>query len=316
MKNISKLLVSALTIFVFTLAFTAIANAQATRTWVSGVGDDANPCSRTAPCRTFAGAISKTANGGEMNALDPGGFGPVNVTKSMTIDGSNVGHAAILASGANGILINASANDTIILRNLTINGAGTGINGIRILAAKAVYIENCRIFNFKNGASLTSGRGVSDERTTGGALYITGTTVENNEQTNVFISPSPTGVVAVLDNVRLLDSNSNSGLAVRGGSTAAVRNSVISANNNFGIVAEADLGGTNVTVENCLVTNNATGVAAVTGAPSIYLSNVTISGNNTGVNIFSGSIYSFGNNKIVANSINLNTPFTATLPLQ
>ncbi|HLM00108.1 MAG TPA: right-handed parallel beta-helix repeat-containing protein, partial [Pyrinomonadaceae bacterium] len=217
---------------------------------------------------------------------------------------------------ANGVVINASANDTVILRNLAINGAGTGINGIRILGAKAVYIENCRIFNFKNGTSTTSGRGVSDERTTGGALYITDTTVANNEQTNVFISPSQSAVVAVLDNVRLLDSNSNSGLAVRGGSTAAVRNSVISANNNFGIVAEADLGGTNVTVENCLVTNNGTGVAAVTGAPSIYLSNVTISGNNTGVNIFSGSIYSLGNNTITANSINLNTPFTMTLTRQ
>ncbi|HLM01991.1 MAG TPA: hypothetical protein VK400_13125, partial [Pyrinomonadaceae bacterium] len=99
MKNISKLLGSALTIFVFTLSLTVIAGAQATRTWVSGVGDDANPCSRTAPCRTFAGAISKTAGGGEMNALDPGGFGAVLITKSMTIDGTNVGHASILASG-------------------------------------------------------------------------------------------------------------------------------------------------------------------------------------------------------------------------
>jgi hypothetical protein len=63
------------------------AQAQATRTWVSGVGDDANPCSRTAPCKTFAGAISKTAPRGEINALDPGGFGAVTITKAITIDG-------------------------------------------------------------------------------------------------------------------------------------------------------------------------------------------------------------------------------------
>jgi hypothetical protein len=70
----------------FVLA-SSIANAQATRTWVSGVGDDANPCSRTAPCKTFAGAISKTAPGGEIDALDPGGFGALTITNAITIDG-------------------------------------------------------------------------------------------------------------------------------------------------------------------------------------------------------------------------------------
>jgi hypothetical protein len=70
------------------LLYAAPAQAQATRTWVSGVGDDANPCSRTAPCKTFAGAISKTAPGGEIDALDPGGFGALTITKSITIDGA------------------------------------------------------------------------------------------------------------------------------------------------------------------------------------------------------------------------------------
>jgi hypothetical protein len=65
-----------------------MAQAQATRTWVSGVGDDANPCSRTAPCKTFAGAISKTAPCGEISVLDPGGFGAVTITKSITINGT------------------------------------------------------------------------------------------------------------------------------------------------------------------------------------------------------------------------------------
>src|SRR5712691_3114554 len=79
-----------------TLAFSALAQAQATRTWVSGVGDDANPCSRTAPCKTFAGAISKTAACGEISVLDPGGFGAVTITKSITIDGDGT-LAGILA---------------------------------------------------------------------------------------------------------------------------------------------------------------------------------------------------------------------------
>src|ERR1700761_7765658 len=120
--------------FLAPMLASAPAHAQATRTWVSGVGDDVNPCSRTAPCKTFAGAISKTAAGGEIDCLDPGGFGTVTITKSITIDcggGGIVG--SILASGTNGINI-AAAGATVILRNLSINGAGTtlGNRGISI----------------------------------------------------------------------------------------------------------------------------------------------------------------------------------------
>src|SRR5262245_48964588 len=77
----------AATMMAFAFVGTSAAYAQATRTWVSGVGDDVNPCSRTAPCKTFAGAISKTAAGGEISVLDPGGFGGVTITKSITING-------------------------------------------------------------------------------------------------------------------------------------------------------------------------------------------------------------------------------------
>src|ERR1700760_4993761 len=132
------------------------AHAQATRTWVSGVGDDVNPCSRTAPCKTFAGAISKTAAGGEIDVLDPGGFGTVTITQSITIDGGDT-MASILASATNGININAGATDYIVLRNLSINGAGTtlGLNGVNFLAGAKLTVENCVIFNFsQNGISI------------------------------------------------------------------------------------------------------------------------------------------------------------------
>src|SRR5215218_6852512 len=123
---------------------------MATRTWVSGVGDDANPCSRTAPCKTFAGAISKTAVRGEIDTLDPGGFGAITITKSITIDGGiGPGLGGILASGTSGVIINAASTDTVTLRNLSINGGGSGIAGIRILSAGTVVIENCAIFNFR-----------------------------------------------------------------------------------------------------------------------------------------------------------------------
>src|SRR5580765_4515215 len=108
-------------VFVMAAAFATSASAQATRTWVSGVGDDANPCSRTAPCKTFAGAISKTAAGGEIDALDPGGFGAVTITKAITIDGGAPGNGGILTSpGGTGVIVNAGASDQVILRNLNI----------------------------------------------------------------------------------------------------------------------------------------------------------------------------------------------------
>src|SRR6516165_4604146 len=124
------------------------ADAQATRTWVSGVGDDANPCSRTAPCKTFAGAISKTAPGGEINALDPGGFGAVTITKAITIDGGGGQIAGVLVSGTNGIVVSAGPTDVVTLRNLRIDGIGTGLNGIRYLSGAALHVQNCYIFGF------------------------------------------------------------------------------------------------------------------------------------------------------------------------
>src|SRR4051794_61152 len=143
------------------------ASAQATRTWVSGVGDDLNPCSRTAPCKTFAGAISKTAVNGEINCLDPGGFGAVTITKSITIDCHEI-FGSVLNSGTSGMIINYDAfagtdlRKTVNIRNINFNGADTGIFGIRILGAasvgSAVSIEDCLI----NGNFGSTARGISD----------------------------------------------------------------------------------------------------------------------------------------------------------
>ena len=131
----------ALALLAFVFALASAAQAQATRTWVSGVGDDVNPCSRTAPCKTYAGAISKTAAGGEISVLDPGGYGTLTATKSITVDGgTGAGWGSTLASSVNGFVINDALTATpgtikVILRNLSINGAGTtlGVDGIRFL---------------------------------------------------------------------------------------------------------------------------------------------------------------------------------------
>src|SRR3954454_4212048 len=134
------------------LAVPSSAFGQATRTWVSGVGDDANPCSRTAPCKTFAGAISKTANGGEINCLDPGGFGGVTIGKSLTIK-CHYTEGGVLVSGTNAIVVNATATDKITLRGLDINGIGIGATtslvGVKVLGAKAVHIIDTEIYRFK-----------------------------------------------------------------------------------------------------------------------------------------------------------------------
>jgi hypothetical protein len=133
---------------------TSTASAQATRTWVSGVGDDANPCSRTSPCKTFAGAISKTAASGEINVLDPGGFGAVTITKSISIIADHV-EGGVLVSGTNGIVINTLSTDRVLLEGLDIDGLGTGINGVDILGGGTTTIRRSSIRHFAgNGVNL------------------------------------------------------------------------------------------------------------------------------------------------------------------
>src|SRR6202790_1343767 len=136
----------------FAVIFVSLANAQASRTWVSGVGDDVNPCSRTAPCKTFAGSISKTAAGGEINCIDPGGFGALTITKSITIS-CEIGTAGVLVAGTNGIVVNAASTDIVTLKGLDFDGVGTGLSGISILSAATVHVRKSMIRNFKAGGS-------------------------------------------------------------------------------------------------------------------------------------------------------------------
>ena len=139
------------------LALPGSAFGQATRTWVSGVGDDANPCSRTAPCKTFAGAISKTANGGEINCLDPGGFGGVTITKSLTIK-CHYTEGGVLVAGTNAIVVNAAATDKVTLRGLDINGTGVGapvsLVGVKVISAARVNVVDSEIYQFKAGVDV------------------------------------------------------------------------------------------------------------------------------------------------------------------
>jgi hypothetical protein len=176
---------SAVLFTVISLAFTSLAQAQqATRTWVSGVGDDTNSCSRTQPCKTFAGAIAKTIAGGEIDALDPGGYGPVIITKSITIDGTGT-LASILAAGPDpGITINAVGKTParVRLRGLSINGVGSGSHGIRIIGANNVTIEDTVIDGF-------SKNGINVEATLGTQVFVRNTTIRNNEGSGINVVP-------------------------------------------------------------------------------------------------------------------------------
>jgi hypothetical protein len=284
------------------LCLSSVAHAQATRTWVSGVGDDANPCSRTAPCKTFAGAISKTASGGEINVLDPGGFGAVTITKAISIIGDgNI--AGVLVSGTNGIVISAGANDMVTLRNLDINGLGTGLSGIKFLAGKGLHVQNCRIYGF-------TGAGIDFDPNQLGAVLEVQDTILTENANGILVAPATGGNAKVgLDRVHSTN-NSGDGFktdATNGAIAATVRESVFMTNGGNGIHSFSPGAGlSRIMVDHCSVQNQSSnssssvgnGIFSDTGSGStIFITDNTISGNVTGV-FFSGSatITSFGNN--------------------
>jgi hypothetical protein len=233
------------------LLYTAPAHAQATRTWVSGVGDDANPCSRTAPCKTWAGAISKTAPGGEIDALDPGGFGAVTVTKSITLDGGGGQVASTLVGGSNGVVFSAGSTDILVIRNVRFQGVfgnGTtsapGLSAIVFNTGKAVIVDNCDITGFSvNGITVNAA----------GYLGVNNTRIENVANAGVLVAAS--GATVNLDGVRVY--LMKFGIAVANGGKAIVSRSVFS-DGTDGV--EADSGGTLV-LNNNVISFNGTAIA-------------------------------------------------------
>jgi hypothetical protein len=284
-----------LAVAVFGLAISSVAQAQATRTWVSGVGDDANPCSRTAPCKTFAGAISKTAAGGEIDALDPAGYGALTITKAITVDGgTGSGWASVLGAGTNGFIVNAGANDKVILRHLSINGANQtlspGINGIRYLAGKQLNVEQCVIFGFNsNGIDFSVGVGRN--------LYVKDTDFTNITGTAISITAPSSGFhVANIDHSRM-EGNGN-GVVIAANCFAMISNSSLFQNSTNALSAAANA---TINVENVVLAHNGTGVNSTAGS-AFRLSNTTIVNNATGINA-GGSVRGFFNNRVFGNGV-------------
>jgi hypothetical protein len=272
-------------------AFSTLANAQATRTWVSGVGDDVNPCSRTAPCKTFAGAISKTAANGEINCLDPGGFGAITITKSITIDCEDT-QGSILASLVTGVVLNG-ANIDVRLRGLSINGAGNGINCIRVLGS-----GNNRLTLDEVACTGFTQHGISIETSTGTSkVVVWNSSFRNNTGNGVNTFITGTGSTTVTVDNSLFAFNGigvNLGVAAVG----SVTNSTVN-NNTTGLQAS---GATSVlSAKDNQITQNGTGVLAGSSA-TIRIGSNLISGNTTGL---SGSnIFTWGGNFVDGNGAN------------
>ncbi len=288
-------------ILVVLLAISLSANAQATRTWVSGVGDDVNPCSRTAPCKTFAGAISKTAAGGEISVLDPGGFGALTITKSITIEGADF-VASVLASGTSGIIINAGANGRVYLRNLTFNGAppsSPGLVGIKVLTAGTVSIEGCTIFDFSQS-------GIDIEPTSPAKVAISNTSIRDNNGFGIFVKPNGGSVSVTLDHVQITGTTGNgiggngSALEADGGSVVKVVDSVLSESAMGGLFVR---NGSEVSVQGSSIFRNGIGISVGdVGGGTVRLFGSDVVNNYSGINIATtGTVVSHGNNAIAGN---------------
>jgi hypothetical protein len=296
------------------LLFAVPAAAQATRTWVSGVGDDVNPCSRTAPCKTFQGAISKTAAGGEIDAIDPGGFGAVTITKAMTIAAEGTGEGGILAAGTNGIIINAGANDMIVLRGLQIDGGpltSNSLAGVKFIAGGGLVVQNCAIRNFTGPSP--NGYGIAFMPSGAASLLVSDTSISSNGNgagssgAGIFIQPTTGSAKAsivrtnVVNNIVGIRADSTGST---GGITVSVSDSTVAGNIFGGITAFAPIGGSAVTMNiiRSVSANNGTGIKA-NGAPAkLRIGYSSVTGNTAGVSILGGAtMSSMGNNLITDN---------------
>jgi hypothetical protein len=263
------------------------ASAQATRTWVSGTGDDANPCSRTAPCKTFAGAISKTAASGVISVLDAGGFGSLTITKSITIDGGGV-EGSVVASGVPGFIINAGATDLVILRNLTVYGVGTGTSGVRVLNAGKVVLERVDISSFDIGVEQASTAQVEVHDS---YLY------ENRSYGMLITAPAGR---TVIERTRLID-NGSYGLRLDTAGVVSVRGSTASGNSVIGFWANGS--GAFLSVDDSMVANTSYGIGAGAGS-TVSVSNTSVINTTTRALLDAGgSLLTFGNNRLSGNAL-------------
>lgn len=304
----NSLIMSVLLLLVSGSAF-----AQATRTWVSGVGDDANPCSRTAPCKTWAGAISKTAVGGIINCLDPAGFGAVTVTKSITISCKNVEGSA-LASSTTGVIINGAGID-VVLRGLEIAGnppALPGVNGIRFLQGASLIVEDCVIRDF--GSAAPNGNGIIVNNTSLIAeIHVINSNITGNGNgtggTGIQIAPTGTGGAKVTITNSIFSNNTvgmrADSAATTGAIDVAIADTTAAGAPFHGFVALGSGGPVRMMLNRVVSANNlGEGVRSVGANAVVRVGSSVLTGNGTGLVVSGGGqIQSYGNNQINGNTV-------------
>ncbi len=289
------------------------ANAQATRTWVSGVGDDANPCSRTAPCKTFAGAISKTAAAGEINCLDDGGYGALTITKSIAIkcDGHEAG---VLVSGTNGFVVQAASTDIIWISGLDFEGLGAAsqnlsLDGIKILSAAMVTVSNCTIRGFTS-SNGTDGNGIFLNNTGTTKLFVDNTLIGDNSNIGVEVRPQA-GATGNAEIFNTRSTNNGGGYRANGTSNSAaitmgITNSVASLNAGAGVNSTSGTGPATVTIlHSSLNFNNVAVAGGGSSASQLRVGYSLITGNGSVFGSSGGAqVFTYGNNEIDGNTNN------------
>jgi hypothetical protein len=213
------------------------------QTWVSAtLGSDSNPCTRSSPCLTFAAAIAQTTAGGEIDCLDPGDFGAVTITISLTIKCDPQSNGGVLVAGTPGITVAAPAGNVVYLQGLDFEGVGSGTNGVQVSSGGLVFIINCSIRDF-------TGNGVNVTSTTAGQRVAIRDSVIINNAGGVNVQGNGVGNVADIENT-LIDGNSGFALQAATGNTIALVNSIVTGSpnaiSNLGTASIVSFGPSNV----------------------------------------------------------------------
>ena len=278
-----------------------VTTAQAAiETWVSGSGSDAGICPITAPCRTFAYAHSQTTAHGAINVLTSGNFGPVTITKAISIVAQGVEAVINTAAGGAGIIVQVPATAVVSLRGLTIDMRATANIGVSFVTGGALHVHDSVIRKSTVGIGFSPSSGSPE-------LYVADSVIANAANNGILVAPTgAAGATVLLDRVRV-ENGVDNGILFIGNSTsgsirATVRDSVTAGNFDPGIFANESMpGATTVMIDRSAVVNNGTGIVA-RGEAAIRIGDSTVTGNGTGLSTAdNGSIVSYGTNKMDGN---------------
>jgi hypothetical protein len=296
------------------------------RVFVASYGNDANPCTFGSPCKTFQAAVNAVDAGGEVTAIDSAGFGPITITRAVTITSPDGVEAGIVATaGGNAISISAGASDAVVLRGLTLDGGGVAFNGIVFNSGASLSVTDCVAQDFVTNGSFTTGNGILMQPTSGALSFvITNTIVAHNGNVGlIYVPPSGSAATAngVIDHVVATNNAFGMGINIAqnggGSTTVAISNSIASNNSNTGIYAQngAALA---VSIDNIGASGNGNGIWAV-GTPKVTLGRSVITANSddgirndTSANTF----FSYKDNRINENGTDISAALNYSLALQ